>query len=70
MEHNMNTKSLIFKVWIVFGHVSLLISRLLSQGHMTFSLEKSFNKFYGRYQDLTEKYERPVNVMVNDSFPG
>ena len=34
------------------------------------SLEKSFKKFYGRYQDLIEKYQRSVKVMVNDSFPG
>ena len=27
-------------------------------------------QFYGRYQDLIEKYQRSVNVMVNDSFPG
>ena len=33
-------------------------------------LEKSFKKFYGRYQDLIEKYQRSVKVMVNDSFPG
>ena len=33
-------------------------------------VEKSFKKFYGRYQDLIEKYQRSVNVMVNDSFPG
>ena len=33
-------------------------------------LEKSFKKFYGRYQDPIEKYERSVNVMVSDSFPG
>ena len=33
-------------------------------------LEKSFKKFYGRYQDLIEKYQRSDNVMVNDSFPG
>ena len=30
----------------------------------------SSQKFYGRYQDLIEKYQRSVNVMVNDSFPG
>ena len=30
---------------------------------------ESFKKFYGRYQDLIEKYQRSVNVMVNDSFP-
>ena len=33
-------------------------------------VEKSFKKFYGRYQDLIEKYQRSVNVMMNDSFPG
>ena len=32
-------------------------------------LEKSFKKFYGRYQDLIEKYRRSVNAMVSDSFP-
>ena len=32
--------------------------------------KKSFKKFYGRYQDLIKKYQRSVNVMVNDSFPG
>ena len=32
-------------------------------------LEKSYKKFYGRYQDLIEKYHRSVKVMVNDSFP-
>ena len=32
-------------------------------------LEKSFKEFYGRYQDLIEKYQRPVEEMVNDSFP-
>ena len=30
----------------------------------------SFKKFYGRYQDLIEKYWRSVNAMVSDSFPG
>ena len=32
-------------------------------------LEKSFKKFYSRYQDLIEKYQRSVKEMVNDSFP-
>ena len=32
--------------------------------------KKSSKKFYGRYQDLIEKYQRSVNLMVNDSFPG
>ena len=47
-----------------------LVDRLLSQGYRALKLEKSFKKFYGRYQDLIEKYQRSVNVMVNDSFPG
>ena len=47
-----------------------LVDRLLSQGYIALRLEKSFKKFYGRYQDLTEKYQRSVNIMVNDSFPG
>ena len=47
-----------------------LVDRLLPQGYTALRLEKSFKKFYGRYQDLIEKYQRSVNVMVNDSFPG
>ena len=47
-----------------------LVDRLLSQGYIALTLERSFKKFYGRYQDLIEKYQRSVNVMVNDSFPG
>ena len=47
-----------------------LVDRLLSQGYIALRLEKSFKKFYGRYQDLIEKYQRSVNVIVNDSFPG
>ena len=47
-----------------------LVDRLLSQGHKALRLEKSFKKFYGRYQDLIEKYQRSVNAMVSDSFPG
>ena len=47
-----------------------LVDRLLSQGYIALRLEKSLKKFYGRYQDLIEKYQRSVNVMVNDSFPG
>ena len=46
-----------------------LVNRLLSQGYIALRLEKSFKKFYGRYLDLIEKYQRSVNVMVNDSFP-
>ena len=47
-----------------------LVDRLLSQGYKALRLEKSFKKFYGRYQDLIEKYWRSVNAMVSDSFPG
>ena len=47
-----------------------LIDRLLSQGYRALRLEKSFKKFYGRYQDLIEKYQRSVSVLVNDLFPG
>ena len=47
-----------------------LVDRFLSQGYIALRLEKSFKKFYGRYQDLIEKYQRSVNVMVNDSFSG
>ena len=47
-----------------------LVDRLLSQGYIAFRLEKSSKKFYGKYQDLIEKYQRSVNVMVNNSFPG
>ena len=35
-----------------------------------FWIEKLFKKFYGRYQDLIEKYKRSVTQMVNNSFPG
>ena len=47
-----------------------LVDRLLSQGYRALRLEKSFKKFYGRYQDLIEKYRRSVNAMVSDSFLG
>ena len=47
-----------------------LVDRLVSQGCIALRLEKSFKKFYGRYQDLIEKYQRSVNVMVDDSFQG
>ena len=35
-----------------------LVDRLLSQGYIALRLEKSLKKFYGRYQDLIEKYQR------------
>ena len=46
-----------------------LVDRLLSQGYIAVRLEKSFKKFYGRYQDLIEKYQRLVNVIhFQDNF--
>ena len=47
-----------------------LADRLLSQGYIALRPEKSFKKFYGRYQDLIEKYQRSVKLIVNYSFPG
>ena len=47
-----------------------LVDLRLSQGYIALRLEKSFKKFYGRYQDLIEKYQRSVKGMVNESFPG
>ena len=47
-----------------------LVDRLLSQGYIALRLEKLFKKFYGRYQDLTEKYQRSVKEMANDSLQG
>ena len=47
-----------------------LVDRLLSQGYIALRFEKPVKKFYGRYQDLIEKYQRSVKEMVNDSFPG
>ena len=47
-----------------------LVDRLLSQGYTALRLEKTFKKFYDRYQDVIEKYHRSVKEMVNDSFPG
>ena len=62
---------------IALGHLNKvfikddkLMQHLLSQGYRALRLEKSFKKFYGRYQDLIEKYRRSVNAMVSDSFPG
>ena len=46
-----------------------LVDPLLPQGYIALMLEKSFKKFYGKYQDLIEKSQRLVKVMVNDSFP-
>ena len=37
----------------------------MSQGYIGSRLQKSFKKFYGRYQDLIEKYQKSVKVMMN-----
>ena len=55
---------------ILIDCLKCLGDRLLSQGYIALKLEKSFKKFYGRSQDLTEKYQRSVKEMVNDPFPG
>ena len=47
-----------------------LLDRLLTQGYIALRTEKSFKKFYGRYQDHIEKYKRSVKKKVSDSFPG
>ena len=47
----------------------LLVDRLLSQGYEVKHLRNSFKKFYGRYPDLTGKYQRSVKDIVADSFP-
>ena len=46
--------------WLDFCHKAIYIA---------LRLEESFKKFYGRYQDLIEKYQRSVTQMVTDSFP-
>ena len=43
---------------------------LLWQGYLAFQLENSFKKFYDRYQDLIEKYQKSVKETVNDLLPG
>ena len=51
-------------------HHKCLVDRLMSQDYRALRLEKSFKNIYGRYQDVIEKYQRSINVMVKDSFPG
>ena len=46
-----------------------LVGRLLSQGYEVKRLRNSFKIFYGRYPDLTGKYQRLVKDMLADSFP-
>ena len=49
--------------------ISIFVLFIITLGRCT-NGQKSFKKFYGRYQDLIEKYRRSVNAMVSDSFPG
>ena len=50
-------------------HRKRLVEHLLSQDYIALQLEKSFKKFYERYQNLIEKYQRSVKEMVNVLFP-
>ena len=60
--HTMMISNIATSAWLIyFCHNAITYTAL--------RLEKSFKKFYGRYQDLIEKYHRSVKVMVNDSFP-
>ena len=47
----------------------LLVDRLLSQGYEVKCLRQSFKKFYGRYPDPIQKYQRLVKDMVADLSP-
>ena len=49
--------------------LSQLIDLIMSQGYTVLRLENLFKKFYDRYHDLIEKYQRSVKEIVNDSFP-
>ena len=40
-----------------------LVDRLLSQGFLALTLERSFKKFYGRYEDLIQKYQYDLYSM-------
>ena len=59
--HTMMNSDITTSAWLIdFCHKAIIALKL----------EKSFKKFCGRYQDLIEKYQRSVSVMMNDSFPG
>ena len=51
------------------GALIITIDRLMSQGYKVLLLENLFKKFYDRYHDLIEKYQRSVKEIVNLSFP-
>ena len=43
-----------------------LSNKLLGQGYVKESLKSSLRKFYGRYGDLTKRYEGPLSRMLHD----
>ena len=45
-----------------------LVDRLLSQGYIALRLEKSFKKFYGRYQDIIEKNQMSGNQDIIEKY--
>ena len=47
----------------------MLVERLVSHGYQYERPRNSFKKFYGRYQDLSVKYQRSVSDIVRDLFP-
>ena len=49
-------------------HHKCLVDRLLSQDYIALWLEKFFKTFYGRYQDLIEKYQRSVSQGNGEQF--
>ena len=51
------------------SYCEMLVERLVSQGYQYERLRNSFKQVYGRYQDLTVKYQRSVSDIVRDSFP-
>jgi hypothetical protein len=46
----------------------LLTKKLMLQGYNESSLESSFRKFYGRYNDLVCDYKLSLAHMLNDLF--
>ena len=45
-------------------HITMILNIATSVCLVALRLEKSFKKFYGRYQDLIEKYQRSVKEMA------
>ena len=44
--------------------LDIVRSAWLILGYIALQLEKSFKKFYGRYQDLLEKYQTSVKEII------